>query len=491
MEQHAQSAVDPMGSATAMIDALQRRLISAEELLALHLDRIEKDNAPVNAVVTVDADGARERARQSDARRAEARLLGPLDGLPMTVKDSIRTIGIRTTAGAEALRDYVPQEDAGVVVRVKQAGGNVFGKTNVPIMASDIQCFNNVFGLTRNPWHPDFAVGGSSGGAAAALAMGFTSLEVGSDIAGSLRIPAHACGIYSHKPTLDVIPEDGHIPPPPGIVASTQLATLGPMARSADDLTLLFDVLSAPEASGRPGWRADLAAPRHRDLKDFRVAVWIDDRRLIADVETRAMLETVGSALQRTGARVDFKARPFTDTDGVADAYLQLVLPFLAGNSTAQEIAASVGRVGDVAARHARLVDPAASTLAAYFAAKEVQARSKLAWARFFEFHDVVICPVMPSAIRRHAHEGETWERTVVVEGKEIAYWEQSLWCGALATFAHLPATARPIATAAQGTPMGIQIVGPFMEDRTTLRFAGLLDELFGSFTAPPRMHRA
>lgn len=472
-----------------MLAALERRDVSAEELLALHLDRIDALNAQVNAVVTIDRDGAVARARAADARRAAGTPLGRLDGLPMTVKDSIRTRGIRTVVGFEGLRDHVPEVDAGVITRAARDGANVFGKTNVPTMASDIQTYNSVFGVTRNPWSAGHAVGGSSGGSAAALAMGFTPLEIGSDIAGSLRVPAHACGIYAHKPTLDVIPEEGHIPPPPGIVGSTGLATLGPMARSAQDLELLFDVLIDDAPASHPRWRPQLGPPRHAALRDHRIAVWIDDSRLVADDETVALLARVGTALQRAGAHVDFKARPFADSGRVADAYLQLVLPLLAGDATPESIAAMVAALEatrPVAAAHARRVSPAAATMAAVFAAKEVQARTVRAWAHFFRDHDVVICPVMPSAIMAHSHDGASWARTVTVAGREIAYWEQALWCGALATFAFLPATARPLGRAAQGTPIGIQIIGPHLEDRTTLRFAALLDELFGGFAPPP-----
>ncbi|MBR1220899.1 amidase [Bradyrhizobium sp. U87765 SZCCT0131] len=483
------SAIDLSGCARAMLAALAQRKVSAEELLALHLDRIDRLNAGVNAVVTIDRDGAFARARAADVRRAAGQPLGRLDGLPMTVKDSIRTRGIRTVVGFEALRDHVPEVDAGVITRIVRDGANVFGKTNVPTMASDIQTYNSVFGVTRNPWSAAHAVGGSSGGSAAALAMGFTPLEIGSDIAGSLRVPAHACGVYSHKPTLDLVPEEGHIPPPPGIVGSTQLATLGPMARSADDLALLFDVLIDDAPADHPRWRAQLGAPRHATLREHRIAVWLTDPRLAADDETVALLERVGIALQRAGTHVDFKARPFSDTDVVADAYLQLVLPLLAGDATPQSIADAVARLEasrPVAAAHARRVSPAAATMEAVFAAKEVQARTTRAWARFFRDYDAVICPVMPSAIMAHMHDEASWARTVTVAGREIAYWEQALWCGALATFAFLPATARPIARATQGTPIGIQIVGPYLEDRTTIHLAGLLDEVFGGFASPP-----
>lgn len=479
--------VDPLGSAIAMAEALANGAISSEELVAVHLDRIRQANAAVNAVVTLDIDGARLRARESDARRAAGKPLGRLDGMPMTVKDSLLTAGLRTTSGATELKDHVPEEDAASIGRLKAGGANIFGKTNMPAWAEDIQTSNSLFGLTRNPWNLDHSPGGSSGGSAAALAMGFTPLEVGSDIAGSLRIPAHACGVYAHKPSLHLVPDRGHVPPPPGILGSTDLAVVGPMARTAADLGLLFEILADSSGDQAPGWTPRLAPARHAGIRHYRVAVWIDDPRLAVDQETRGMIEDVGRTLEKEGATVDFKARPFQDTAQVVDAYLDLVLPFLGESVGSDELAQMQPAALTAPARQYvdRLSSNRGMSAAAYRSAKAVQAQVVSEWARFFREHDVVICPVMPGAIGRHDVNRPSWRRTREIEGREIAYWDQALWCGALASFAFLPATARPVTMSGLGVPLGLQIVGPFMEDRTTLRFAELTDSLFGGYKAP------
>lgn len=481
-----------LGSAVAMIGALEKKTISAKELLDIHLDRIDCQNAAVNAVVTIDPENARQRAIASDARRATGALLGKLDGIPMTVKDSLLTAGLRTTSGSELLGDHVPANDAASVSRLKSAGANIIGKTNLPAWAGDIQTHNTLFGVTSNPWSSAHSPGGSSGGSAAALAMGFTALEVGSDIAGSLRIPAHACGIYAHKPTLHVVPEAGHVPPPPGSSASTELAVVGPMARSALDLELLFDVLSDDRADSRPGWRAQIAAPRHNQLQDFRVAIWGDDPHLPTDSETRSMIEEIGTELERAGVKTSYVARPFEDTGRIGAAYLDLVLPYLAEGETADTLTGLLANVSRHSAAESKyvnlLVDVRQMSAARHLAAKAVQAETIGRWRRFFGSFDAVVCPVLPTAIGRHQTGEPSWRRTVRIDDKETAYWDQMLWCGALASFAFLPSTARPVKMSSSGVPIGMQIIGPHMEDRTTLRFAALCDAVLGTFQPPPQL---
>ena len=437
--------IDLLNSATRMKHALDTGRISAVELIRLQLARVDEFNGLVNAVVTVDPDHALEQARRSDDRRAAGDIRGPLDGIPLTAKDSLCTAGLKTVVGAPAFRNHVPGEDAGAIARARQAGCVIFGKTNTPEMLNDMQTYNPVFGLTRNPWNPERSPGGSSGGSAAALAMGLTPLEIGSDIAGSLRVPAHACGVYAHKPTHDVIPQRGQIPPPPGIVGTSDLVTVGPMARAAEDIAMLFEALATPIAAEGFDWLANLSPPRHEALRDYRVAIWTEAPGLSADEETKALLETVAAALERLQVRVDRRARPFDNVSEVIDAYLALVLPTISGGVSA-DVAAQFPKLAEQAsesaARYLNLVAAAKTQKTADYAhAKEVQARAKLQWRRFFGDFDALICPVMPTQIYEHMTEGLSWSRTLKVDGREEAYWDQVLWCGALATFAHLPAT--------------------------------------------------
>jgi amidase len=257
--------------------------ISACELLDENLARVRQLNPQMNAVVALDEEGARRSAKEADAARARGASLGPLHGVSMTIKDTFAVTGMTATCGLEPLRDYRPAIDAAAVAKLRAAGAIIFGKTNLPPAAADHQSCNSLFGLTRNPWNGDRTVGGSSGGSAAALAAGFTPLELGSDIGGSIRVPSHFCGVYGHKPSYGIVPVDGHIPPPPGHLSEPELAVVGPLARSAFDLELMLDLLTdAPELK-RTAYRLALPPARHTDLREFRVAVWNDAKAYALD----------------------------------------------------------------------------------------------------------------------------------------------------------------------------------------------------------------
>ena len=201
--------------ATEQLRLLETGKIGAAELLELYLERIDRFNPAYNLVVAFDRDRARASAHEIDRQRASGEPLGPLAGLPITIKDSFEVTGMPTTCGFEHLRDHRPERDADAVTLLREAGANVFGKTNLPTGASDWQSFNPVYGISRNPWNPDRTVGGSSGGAAGAVAAGFTAFELGSDIGGSIRFPANWCGVCGHKTTWGIVSQAGHLPPAP------------------------------------------------------------------------------------------------------------------------------------------------------------------------------------------------------------------------------------------------------------------------------------
>jgi amidase len=263
--------------ATRLVAALARKELSSGELLDHYLERVARLNPTINAVVVLDEERAREAARAADEAIAAGRSRGPLHGLPMTVKESFEAAGMRTTCGAPVLADHVSGHDADAVARLRAAGAVVFGKTNLPIWCSEGQTFNEVYGTTNNPWDLTRGPGGSSGGSAAAVVAGLSGLELGSDIAGSIRNPAHTCGAYGLKPSSGVISLRGSVPPQPGALAPKDLSAAGPLARSADDLELALDVLAGPVEEERTAWRLVLPPPRGRDLADFRLAAWLDD----------------------------------------------------------------------------------------------------------------------------------------------------------------------------------------------------------------------
>jgi amidase len=277
--------INPFSPATQLLGGLRAGEVSSRELLETCLMRVERLNPGLNAVVTLDAAGARSRADAADARRTGMGAVGALHGLPATIKDSFETAGLRTTSGAPVYSKHVPGTNADAVQRLEDAGSLVFGKTNVPIYAGDLQSYNVLFGATNNPWDTTRTCGGSSGGAAAAVDAGLAAFELGSDIGGSIRIPAHFCGVYGHKPSFGAIPLRGHIPPPPGSLSAPDMAVAGPIARSAGDLELLLGVLAGADTQARAGWQAVLPGPRARRLQDYRVGLWLDDPALPVDDE--------------------------------------------------------------------------------------------------------------------------------------------------------------------------------------------------------------
>jgi amidase len=259
-------------SVTDLSTAIGDRRIGCCELLEFYLARAERHNPGLNAIVVWQVEQARERARAADAALARGERWGPLHGIPMTVKESFNVAGQPTTFGNPLWKDNIAAENAFLIDRLVGAGAIVFGKTNVPYMLADAQSYNDIYGTTNNPWDPTRSPGGSSGGEAAALAAGLSALGAGSDIAGSLRNPAHYSGVYGHKPSWGLISTRGHAPP--GIMTPTDISVVGPMARHAEDLDLALRALAGPDLLQQAAWRVELPPPRRRRLDEFRVAVW-------------------------------------------------------------------------------------------------------------------------------------------------------------------------------------------------------------------------
>src|SRR5262245_26357594 len=295
--------IDPFVSAVDMLAALRARRVSAVELLERHQSRIARHNPELNAIVEADFERARRDAEAADARRARGED-APLSGLPMTLKESINVRGLRTTAGMSEWKDFRSEHDAPVTQRVKAAGAIVMAKTNVPQMLSDWQSSNPVYGRTNNPWDLGRTPGGSTGGGAAALAAGLTPLEFGSDIGGSIRVPAAFCGVYGHRPSETAMPRSGQLPFPPLPNAALMMGVQGPMARSAGDLELALDVAAGPEVGEDVGWRLTIPPARRQRLGEFRVAVLPSIDWTPLDAEIAVALDGLASRLGRLGATV-------------------------------------------------------------------------------------------------------------------------------------------------------------------------------------------
>ncbi len=476
-------------SATALTAAIRSRQLGCRELLDHYLQRVERLNPAINAVVTLDAERARRRADAADAALARGESWGPLHGLPLTIKDSLETAGLRTTAGAPIHADHVPDTDAVAVERLVAAGAIVFGKTNLPAFAMDVQSYNAVFGTSNNPWDVTRSPGGSSGGAAAAVAAGLTGLELGSDIGGSIRNPAHYCGIYGHKPSYGIVPLRGHIPGPPGSLSEADLAVLGPLARSADDLALALEVLAGPAADRAVAWRLELPPPRHASLRGYRAAAWLDDPACPIDAALRERYEETVAALRREGVQVDETARPAID---FADAYRTFLQLLWGATSPGLPRHVFDGLVETAAQLPAD--DDSKLAWAARFntqrhrdwlSAHEKRERLRARWADFFRDYDVLLCPVTPVAAIPHDHSQPFLARTITVNGRTRSYVDQLAWVGVVGA-ALLPATVAPAGRTPAGLPVGLQIVGPFLEDRTPIDFARRLADVAGGFDSPP-----
>jgi amidase len=466
--------------------------VSSVELLDHFLRRIDELDGPINAVVALDAERARARAAEADAAHARGERWGPLHGLPMTIKDAFETEGLVTTSGAPELRDHVPATDAVPVARLKAAGAIVFGKTNLPLYAGDVQTYNDVYGRTNNPWDPDRTCGGSSGGSAAALAAGFTGFELGSDIGGSIRNPAHFCGVFGHKPTWGAVPGRGHIPGPPGTRSVADVGAFGPMGRSAADLALGLEVLAGPDEDDAVGWRLELPPPRNGgDVAGLRVATWFDDAEVPVAADVRALLDGAAAALADAGAAVA-PVDPPVDLATLARSWERLVVPIVTAGLPDDAFAALAGAELPLPAPDE---DHATRSLRAivqhhrdWLRANEARHRHRAAFAELFRHHDVLLAPVMPTAAFPHDTGGDMMGRTLDVDGVGRSYyWSNLMWNGAIGTLL-LPVAVPPIGLTPSGLPVGIQIVAPHLEDRTAIAVAAHLEHLLGGFTPPPTL---
>lgn len=448
-------------SAGEVSRALAAGQVSAVDLTEAAIARIEARDGPINAVVVRDFDEARLAAKSADAAlaRGERR---PLLGVPMTVKESHNVEGLPTTWGSPAFGNWIAPQDSVGVARLKAAGAVVLGKTNIPPFLSDWQSANPIYGQTRNPWNLDRSPGGSSGGAAAALASGMVPLEFGSDIGGSIRIPAAFCGVYGHKPSFDLIPQRGHAPP--GVDgAGVALAVVGPLARTAADLDLALSVLAGPVGLEAKAYRLDLPAARHASLAEHRVLVIDRHPAAELDGEIKAALHALAARLDGEGAEVSFESDRLPDLAHQHELYGQMLGTAMSRGAPPQ---------------------PGAISAHDWMALQDAQLALRRQWEALFERFDVVLAPAFGTVAFPHDLSEDAGARTLAINGADTPYFAQLAWAG-LATLPNLPATVAPIGLSREGLPIGVQILGGYLEDRTTIGFAGLLEQAFGGFRRP------
>lgn len=476
-------------SATDLCADLAAGTLSSVDLLDHFRRRGERLNGRINAVIATNFEAASQRARECDEASTRGECLGPLHGLPITIKDSFQVVGMPTTSGVPELADFRPAENAVAVQRLVDAGAVVFGKTNLPFMATGFESYNDLFGTTRNPWNPDRTCGGSGGGPAASVAAGLAAFDISSDIGGSVRTPAHFCGVFAHKPSSGVVPHRGHIPGPPGTLAETDMVAVGPITRAAADLSLTFDALAGPDVLEATGWRLALPAARHERLADFRIAAWLDDPFGPVDDEVLERLEEAVTALEKQGVAVDRTARPDFDVQQAFDAFLTVLASVLGAGQDDDGNAALAERADNL--------DPSDRSIPAtwrrglvlshrqWLGDNELRARVRYAWARFFGDFDVLLTPPMGTVAFSHDQGEDFADQVIAINGKPHPYLEQLFWPG-FANFAYLPASVVPLGPARSGLPVGMQIMAGHLEDRTALRFAELTEGIWGGYAPPP-----
>jgi amidase len=456
-------------STTRQAAAIRDCEISSRALLEHVIARIARINPVLNAVVTTDFEGARAAADAADAAQAGGAALGPLHGVPITIKDALETAGLRSTGGAVELRDHVPVRDAPVVQAVKGAGAIVIGKTNLPRWSGDAQSFNEMFGTTVNPWNVERVPGGSSGGAATAVAAGLTSFEIGTDIGGSIRIPSAYCGVFGHKPSFGIVPSTGYLDHAAGGTTEADINVLGPIARSAEDLELLLELLLRKQGPliARP-------APPPSDVRALKVAAWLDDPFCKVDHEARAVLAAAADALEASGIAVDRAARPDIDPAAASSLGMWLVLCAMS-QSLPDEASEGIGEgTADSAATHRAWLD-------AHQAREAIRAR----WAEFFTRYDAVLMPVAFVPPFEHSQHGTFGDRTLPCNGATRPYADLVRWT-ILTGMAYLPVTVPPIGLTSANLPVGMQVVGPYGGDYRTIRLAAHIAELCGGYRPPP-----
>jgi amidase len=468
-------------------EAIRQRRISCLELTTLVLQRIDRYNPALNAIVNLLRDEALAAARAADEARARGAARGPFHGVPITLKESFEIRGVRATVGLDALKNHVAAEDSDAVARLRSAGAVVLGNTNVPVMLADWQSDNPIYGRSNNPWDTSRTPGGSSGGAAAALAAGLGYLSMGSDIGGSIRVPAHFCGVYGHKATIGVISRTGHIPPLPAMrpQPANDLAVLGPMARSARDLAAAMQVVGGPGAEDAVAYRWTMPPVRQDRLASYRIGYVLDDALCPVVPAVKEVLARAVEALAKAGVKLEEGWPGEVDPAAQYRAYRYLLWGAMGpppGPEEMESLRAAAARTDDSleTLRAHALTDPVGRVAAV----RAARLRHRAAWQRYFRDHDAFLMPTGFVPAFTHDNSPIAGRRLATPAGDRP--YEDLLFWIAFATLTGLPATTAPVGLTRDGLPVGVQIVGPYLEDATPIDVAARMADVVGGFQAPP-----
>jgi len=459
--------------------------IGGLELLNCYLQRVEKYNPALNAIVVFDLERAKKRARAADRALAKGEVWGPLHGVPMTIKESFDVEGLPTTWGRPDLKTNIPARSAQCVERYAEAGAVLFGKTNVPALLADWQSFNTIYGTTNNPWDVSRVPGGSSGGAAAALAAGLTGLETGSDIGASIRNPSHYCGVYGHKPTFGICSSRGQVLPP--YLRESDIAVIGPMARSAKDLEIALKLIAGPDETDATAWQLRLPRAPEKTVRQWKVGALLDAPSAEVDLSVQDQIQTLADFLAKRGAKVS-EARPDIDLTDAHHTFIHLLRSATTRSLSDEQFARTAKLAAEVPAGAndypSWALTGAALPHRQWLLLNEKRHRMRQKWAEFFGQYDLLLCPAAATPAFPHNQTGERWERMVMVNGKEQPSTTQMFWAG-YSGMCYLPSTVAPIGLH-EGLPVGVQIVAPQYGDLTSIAFAQMLEREYYGFVSPP-----
>ncbi|MBW4636502.1 MAG: amidase [Iphinoe sp. HA4291-MV1] len=473
---------------------IRDRVVSSLEVVNAHLMQIAKHNTKLNAICTLDEERALSRAKLADEALAQGENWGILHGVPITIKDIFETAGLLTTAGYKPLKDYIPEQDATAVARLCAAGAIILGKTNPAELASDYQGTNDLFPRVNNPWNLNYTPGGSSSGNAAAIAAGLSPLDLGDDIAGSLRQPAHFCGIFTLKPTDRRVSTAGHIPEVPGMPRCIrQMLTVGPLARSIEDLRLCLQLIAGSDLRQPDVPPVPLDIPAPVSLQTLRIA-WTDEFPAFPVAsEIRLAMQAVANTLVETGVQIEqwipeFDFAAALQLYNVVVAYTMLYSQPVNMDAVGKTISVMFREwtQGDKELRSLynltgvlpTFLNP---TLKAYFQALEERDRLIAQMEQALLQWDVWLCPVAMTTAFTHRPKGEAVE----VDGKKVPYFMASGAYTMPFSLTGHPVVVIPIGQTKNGLPIGMQIVGKRWREMELLAIAQEINKVVGAFQHP------
>ena len=487
-------------TASQLANSIRGGEISATDVLEAHLDQIARHNPQVNCIATLNEEEARRSALEADAALGRGEVWGPLHGVPVTLKDSLETAGLRTTSSHPPLTNHVPREDSTIAARLRSAGAIILAKTNMSELAGDMQSNSPIFGRGNNPWDLTRTTGGSTGGGAAAVATGMSPMEIGSDGAGSIRHPAHFCGVFAINPTKFLVSGAGRLPPMPwdptrGV---RTFGSFGPLARSVEDLKLALSIIAGPDQREWKVPPVSMAEPPSRPLEKLKFA-WTDDfGGAPLSSETRSALGELAVKLQKMGCQVERTTPPGFDFEEAWRTFGEISgSEFSASTSTSMRI---LGRllapaIADVVGPWAFKNDPISRATArgrglgmrGYLEAQTRRDMLIEALERFLDERDAWLCPVAATQAFPHCSEG-TGRRgsSINVDGKKLPYWTANILHLTPFNLTGNPGVVLPLAQSKEGLPIGVQVIGRRWHDVELLSVAAELSKVTGPFRRPP-----